>query len=164
MWAGFVPAGNLLAASALFHLNSITPLSLGDECMPSMMLLQANKAAQAVGDALPLGFHPAQRVLCVGEGNFSFARALARLFDGDGSCLVATAYDSEEQAQLKYEVSCDRRAACGTAPAWWWQGCLGQCREHLVGRSCALQPKYEVSWQPCLHINEQGLCCCSCTL
>ena len=82
-----------------------------------LSVLQANKAAQAVGDALPLGFHPARATLLVGEGNLSFARALVRLFDGDGSCLVATAYDSEEQAQLKYEVRRDRRTACGTAPA-----------------------------------------------
>ena len=42
--------------------------------------------------ALPRG----SRTLLVGEGNFSFARALVRLFGGDGTRLVATAFDSEE--------------------------------------------------------------------
>ena len=117
----------------------MTALRLGDVCMLVVLLLQADKAAQAQGDALPLGFHHARRVLCVGEGNFSFARALVRLFDGDGSSLVATAYDSEEQTQLKYEVSCQRGTACGTAPAWWWQGPLAQCRGRLVGSHAPAQ-------------------------
>ena len=135
--------------------SGMTALRLSHERLPFVVLLQADKAAQAQGNALPLGFHPAQRVLCVGEGNFSFARALARLFDGDGSCLVATAYDSEEQAQLKYEVSCDRHTACRHST------CL------VVARlSCTLwgaphgfdtcQLKYEVNRELCLHMHPQG--------
>ena len=111
-------------------------LRLKTELLCSVLLLQANKAAQAQGNALPLGFHPDMHTLLVGDGNMSFARALARLFEGDGSCLVATAYDSEEQTQLKYEVGCDGRSACGTAPAWWWQGSLAQCGRRLVGFTC----------------------------
>jgi len=38
----------------------------------------------------------------VGEGNFSFARALVRLFAAEGENLVATAFDSEELAVGKY--------------------------------------------------------------
>ena len=46
-----------------------------------------------------------QRILCVGEGNFSFARALARNFEGQGQLLTATAYDTKETVWEKYEVS-----------------------------------------------------------
>ena len=140
MLAGLCPSRQLPLAFAVRLLKSTTSsttvLRLTSELLCSVLLLQANKAAQAQGDALPLGFHPATRTLLVGDGNMSFARALARLFEGDGSCLVATAYDSEEQTQLKYEVGCDRRSACGTAPAWWRQGSLAQCGGRLVGVTC----------------------------
>ena len=54
------------------------------------------------------------QILCVGEGNFSFARALVRLFESSGDNLIATAYDSEETVKLKYEVSqaCSSRSCC----------------------------------------------------
>lgn len=39
----------------------------------------------------------------MGEGNFSFARALVRLYNGNGFSLVATAYDSEDVVHKKYE-------------------------------------------------------------
>jgi hypothetical protein len=48
------------------------------------------------GGGLPQGYTPQQRILLVGEGNLSMARALVRLFDGDGSNLVATTFDNEE--------------------------------------------------------------------
>lgn len=43
------------------------------------------------------------RILLVGEGNFSFARALAEHVLGTGENLVATCLDSEEVLMLKYE-------------------------------------------------------------
>ncbi|RUS21139.1 hypothetical protein BC937DRAFT_93526 [Endogone sp. FLAS-F59071] len=43
------------------------------------------------------------RILLVGEGNFSFARALAEHVLGRGENLVATCLDSEEVLILKYE-------------------------------------------------------------
>lgn len=52
-----------------------------------------------------------QRILCVGEGNFSFARALVRNLQGQGQLLTATAYDTKEIAWEKYEVSCVQRLA-----------------------------------------------------
>lgn len=53
---------------------------------------------------LPLGYDSSQRVLLVGEGNFSFARALLRLFGGRGSGIVATAFDPEATVLEKYDV------------------------------------------------------------
>jgi 25S rRNA (uracil2634-N3)-methyltransferase len=47
------------------------------------------------------------RTLLVGEGNFSFARALVRLFDGNGFGLTATAYDSREVCLQKYHDAAD---------------------------------------------------------
>lgn len=47
-----------------------------------------------------------QRILCIGEGNFSFARALVRKLEGQGRLLTATAYDTKETVWEKYEVSC----------------------------------------------------------
>lgn len=53
---------------------------------------------------LPLGFSPGQRVLLVGEGNLSFARALLRLLGGHvpPGQLVATTFDSEAALHEKY--------------------------------------------------------------
>lgn len=62
----------------------------------------AEKLRQAAG--LPLGYEPQQRILLVGEGNFSFARALVRLFGGLGATLVATAHDTEAVVKEKYDV------------------------------------------------------------
>jgi len=47
------------------------------------------------------------RTLLVGEGNFSFARALVRLFDGNGFGLTATAYDTREVCLEKYHDAAD---------------------------------------------------------
>lgn len=46
-----------------------------------------------------------QRILCIGDGNFSFARALVRKLEGQGQLLTATAYDTKETVWEKYEVS-----------------------------------------------------------
>ena len=50
-----------------------------------------------------------QRILCLGEGNFSFARALVRKFEGQGQLLTATAYDTKVTVWEKYEVGCVQR-------------------------------------------------------
>ena len=47
-------------------------------------------------------YSPSDFVLLVGEGNFSFARALARRFGGLGTRIVATSYDTREQVLAKY--------------------------------------------------------------
>lgn len=48
-------------------------------------------------------FSASQKILLVGEGNFSFAASLAaHVCPGIGSKLVATAYDSEAVASEKY--------------------------------------------------------------
>ena len=54
--------------------------------------------------ACPSVINSSQRVLLVGEGNFSFARALLRLFGGQGSGIVATAFDPEATVLEKYDV------------------------------------------------------------
>ncbi|KAI8058479.1 hypothetical protein BDF22DRAFT_666084, partial [Syncephalis plumigaleata] len=47
-------------------------------------------------------------ILLVGEGNFSFARSLVEHhLSGQGSQLVATAYDDEETAKTKYDKEVD---------------------------------------------------------
>ena len=43
------------------------------------------------------GYDASQRILLVGEGNLSMARALLRLFEGNGHNLVATTYDTEAE-------------------------------------------------------------------
>ena len=50
----------------------------------------------------PWADSPSDFVLLVGEGNFSFARALARRFGGLGTRIVATSYDTREQVLAKY--------------------------------------------------------------
>ena len=45
------------------------------------------------------GYDRSQRILLVGEGNLSMARALLRLFEGNGRNLVATTYDTEAELQ-----------------------------------------------------------------
>jgi len=47
-------------------------------------------------------YHDGQRVLLVGEGNFSFALAFAKRFPRSAKVSIATAYDSEEEAKRKY--------------------------------------------------------------
>eukprot|EP00041_Stephanoeca_diplocostata_P012970 m.220582 g.220582 ORF g.220582 m.220582 type:complete len:291 (-) comp19167_c2_seq8:2214-3086(-) len=44
-----------------------------------------------------------QRILLVGEGNFSFAASLCTMCDGNGSGIVATGYDSRDVAHAKYD-------------------------------------------------------------
>ncbi|KAL3163353.1 hypothetical protein ABBQ32_009742 [Trebouxia sp. C0010 RCD-2024] len=48
-----------------------------------------------------------QRILCIGDGNFSFARALVRKLEGQGQLLTATAYDTKETVWEKYEEGLD---------------------------------------------------------
>ena len=64
----------------------------------------------ASGDKVPKSqagpqYHESQQILCVGEGNFSFARALVRTLEGQGNNLVATAYDTRDTVDAKYQVS-----------------------------------------------------------
>ncbi len=56
-------------------------------------------------------YHESQQILCVGEGNFSFARALVRTLEGQGQNLTATAYDARDTVDAKYQVS-HRHKAC----------------------------------------------------
>ncbi|DBA85430.1 TPA: hypothetical protein ACH3X2_006106 [Trebouxia sp. C0005] len=48
-------------------------------------------------------YHESQQILCVGEGNFSFARALVRTLEGQGQNLTATAYDARDTVDAKYQ-------------------------------------------------------------
>ncbi len=64
----------------------------------------------APGDKVPKStagpqYHESQQILCVGEGNFSFARALVRTLEGQGQNLTATAYDARDTVDAKYQVS-----------------------------------------------------------
>ncbi len=64
----------------------------------------------ASGDKVPKHqsgpqYHESQQILCVGEGNFSFARALVRTLEGVGQNLFATAYDARDTVDAKYQVS-----------------------------------------------------------
>jgi 25S rRNA (uracil2634-N3)-methyltransferase len=43
-----------------------------------------------------------ERILVIGDGNFSFSASLIDLFGGDASKIVATCYDSEEILHQKY--------------------------------------------------------------
>lgn len=47
-------------------------------------------------------YHDGQRILLVGEGNFSFALAFAKRFPNSAKVSIATSYDTEEEAQRKY--------------------------------------------------------------
>jgi hypothetical protein len=62
--------------------------------------------------SLPQGYSTAQRILLVGEGNLSMARALLRLFDGEGANLVATTFDTAESLQEARASICGRRLMC----------------------------------------------------
>jgi hypothetical protein len=55
------------------------------------------------------GYTRDQKILLVGEGNLSMARALVRLFGGDGRNIVATTFDTEDE--LKEVRSCHAAAA-----------------------------------------------------
>ncbi|KAK2464736.1 hypothetical protein APHAL10511_003154 [Amanita phalloides] len=75
------------------------------------------KAATSPAKRQTIPFRPIDKVLLIGEGNFSFTRALVRLYDdeaagGSGGSstavfmpptnITATAYDSEEDCYAKY--------------------------------------------------------------
>jgi 25S rRNA (uracil2634-N3)-methyltransferase len=69
------------------------------------------KQSKRKGKALPprstIPFNPTDRILLIGEGNFSFARALtlnmpAALENLPPGNIMATAYDTEEDCYLKY--------------------------------------------------------------
>ena len=70
----------------------------------------AARRKPAPGDKAPKStagpqYHESQQILCVGEGNFSFARALVRTLEGQGQNLIATAYDAQDTVDTKYQVS-----------------------------------------------------------
>lgn len=52
-------------------------------------------------------YHDGQRVLLVGEGNFSFALAFAKRFPNSAKVSIATAYDTEDEAKRKYSDVAD---------------------------------------------------------
>jgi 25S rRNA (uracil2634-N3)-methyltransferase len=52
---------------------------------------------------LPQGYAAEHSTLLVGDGDFSFACALCRLFSGDASRLVATTFDEEGDLDGKYQ-------------------------------------------------------------
>lgn len=52
-------------------------------------------------------YHNGQRVLLVGEGNFSLAAAFAKRFPASAKVSIATAYDTEEEAKRKYSDVAD---------------------------------------------------------
>ncbi|ORX98055.1 hypothetical protein K493DRAFT_406721 [Basidiobolus meristosporus CBS 931.73] len=52
--------------------------------------------------AVPFPFSIEDTILLIGEGNFSFARALGNLL-GTGSSIIATCLDSEEVLKTKYD-------------------------------------------------------------
>ena len=66
---------------------------------------QSNNTAQKQVQTLASTYNESQHILCVGEGNFSFARALVRLLCAEGHNVVATAFDSQETLLAKYEVA-----------------------------------------------------------
>lgn len=70
---------------------------------PQSSRQQSNKNAQKQFQTLASTYNESQHILCVGEGNFSFARALARLLCAQGQNVVATAFDSQETLLAKYE-------------------------------------------------------------
>ena len=61
----------------------------------------------ATQTGLPHGYHAGQRILCVGEGNFSFALALTTLFDGEGVNVLATSFDKTGVARASYRDAKD---------------------------------------------------------
>ena len=98
---------------------------------------QPTKLQQAKAKALvsnrpggtPIQYDEYQRILCIGEGNFSFARAVVRNLQGQGHLLTATAYDTKEIVWEKYEVCCVQRLA----PTWFGAGLWCEASLHLLG-------------------------------
>jgi hypothetical protein len=60
------------------------------------------EGARVGQSALAVISKPNQRILVIGDGNFSFAASLVSLFNGDGSSITATVYDSREVLKSKY--------------------------------------------------------------
>uniref|UniRef100_A0A0G4IB23 25S rRNA (uridine-N(3))-methyltransferase BMT5-like domain-containing protein n=1 Tax=Chromera velia CCMP2878 TaxID=1169474 RepID=A0A0G4IB23_9ALVE len=60
------------------------------------------KQKQNRGPSLKGAYSEGQRILLVGEGNFSFAHALCEKFGGNGGGITATAYDDGETVLSKY--------------------------------------------------------------
>ncbi|KAJ3287414.1 hypothetical protein HK104_008635 [Borealophlyctis nickersoniae] len=60
------------------------------------------KAASQIRKGWQIPYSESDSILLVGEGNFSFAHALAEKLHGAWESLVATAYDSEMVAREKY--------------------------------------------------------------
>ena len=56
---------------------------------------------------LPHGYHAGMTIMCVGEGDFSFALSLATLFDGDGANVLATSLDRRGLALDAYPDAAD---------------------------------------------------------
>jgi|TARA_B110000977_G_scaffold34198_1_gene45686 25S rRNA (uracil2634-N3)-methyltransferase len=69
----------------------------------------------ATQTGLPHGYHSGQRILLVGEGNFSFALALTTLFDSEGTNLLATGLDKTGVARQSYPDMVDiEQSLCAT--------------------------------------------------
>lgn len=62
------------------------------------------------------GYDRSQRILLVGEGNLSMARALLRIFEGNGHNLIATTYDTEAELQEARARAHSLAAAAAFAP------------------------------------------------
>lgn len=70
---------------------------------PKASTSASNNAASELARPPWIPFSSSQKILLVGEGNFSFAASLAaHVCPGIGSKLVATAYDTEAVASEKY--------------------------------------------------------------
>lgn len=62
------------------------------------------------------GYDRSQRILLVGEGNLSMARALLRIFEGNGRNLFATTYDTEAELLEARALAHSLAAAAAFAP------------------------------------------------
>ena len=67
------------------------------------------------------GYDRSQRLLLVGEGNLSMARALLRLFEGNGRNLIATTYDTEAELQEARMRGCCAAARHAVAAGRRWR-------------------------------------------
>lgn len=77
---------------------------------PSKTAKGKEKATASSGPRPTVPFHPWDKIMLIGEGNFSFARSLvldppAVLQDLPPNNITATAYDSEEECYSKYPES-----------------------------------------------------------
>mmetsp|Transcript_32544 Transcript_32544/g.79886 ORF Transcript_32544/g.79886 Transcript_32544/m.79886 type:complete len:321 (-) Transcript_32544:235-1197(-) len=85
--------------------------SVGAKAWSSKLLGAGSSAEKEQVKAKPMAPHqtalalfrkPDQRVLLVGEGNFSFTRSLIGILNGQGSVITATGHDSQEVMERKY--------------------------------------------------------------